>query len=64
MSDLSIRIEGLPETVQRIADALDEAFPGQIAWTQTADYGKEITIAIEGFEMPSKPIQSRIDIAA
>ncbi len=53
MSELSIKLEGFPEKVQRIADALDEAFPGMVAWVQSQDdVADDVTIKIEGYEVP------------
>lgn len=58
MSELSIKLEGFPEKVQRIADALEEVFPGMVAWVQSADDDADgITIKIEGYEVPRMPMQ-------
>ncbi len=58
MSKLSIKLEGYPEKVQRIADALEDTFPGLICWVQTFDRCKDVTIAIEGYENPSITLQT------
>ncbi len=57
MSELSIRLEGFPEKVQRVADAIEDSFPGLISWVQGFDATGDLTIIIEGFENPSMPLQ-------
>ncbi len=52
MSELSIRLEGFPEEVLRIADVLEEAFPGLLAWVQSRDVPVDATIKIEGYKVP------------
>ncbi len=56
MSELSIILEGLPEKVQRIADAIEDAFPDLVAWVQSDDETGDITIKIEGYEVPRMPV--------
>ena len=58
MSQLSIKLEGYPEKVQRIADALDDAFPGTVAWSLSEDLTNGTTIKIEGLERPLRPAQA------
>ena len=58
MSQLSIRLEGYPEKVQLIADALDDAFPGMVAWDVSEDLTDGITVKIEGLEKPVLPVQA------
>lgn len=53
MHELVIKIEGFPETVQHIADVIDDAFPGKFVWTQAEDYSGIVIIRIEGYVMPS-----------
>lgn len=52
MSKLIIKVEGFPEMVQRVADVLDAAFPGVVAWTRSegneSDEIEEFVIKIEG----------------
>lgn len=59
LSDLSIKLEELPEKVQQIADVIDEAFPGLIVWVQATDGIGDVTIKIEGYERPSMPMSTR-----
>lgn len=54
MSDLSIKLEGFPEKVQRIADVLEEAFPGRMTWVQSQD----VTIKVEGYKVPVMPMRA------
>jgi hypothetical protein len=61
---LSIRIAGFPEIVQSITNALEDAFLGQLAWIQSEEYAGNTMIAIEGYEMPSMPLELRREIAA
>lgn len=63
MHELVIKLEGFPETVQHIADVIDDAFPSRIAWIQAADAGT-LTIKVEGYEMPSMPTHIVGDLAA
>ena len=58
MSQLSIRLEGYPEKVQRIADTLDDAFPDMLAWEPSEDTTEGATIKIEGLEKPLMPVQA------
>ena len=58
MSQLSIRLEGYPEKVQRIADTLDSAFPDMLAWEPSEDPADGATIKIEGLEKPLPPVQA------
>ena len=58
MSQLSIRLEGYPEKVQRIADTLDSAFPDMLAWEPSEDPTDGATIKIEGLEKPLPPVQA------
>ena len=53
MSELSIKLEGFPEKVQRIADALENTFPGMFEWVLSPDAKCDVTIQIEGFEVPA-----------
>ncbi|RYF13884.1 MAG: hypothetical protein EOO77_14930 [Oxalobacteraceae bacterium] len=55
MSELFITLEGYPENVQRIADAIEYVFPGLIAWVQSEDCTESVTIKIEGYENPAMP---------
>ena len=64
MCGLSIKLEGFPEQVQRIADVLDEAFPGMMVWVQADDDTDGIAVKIEGFENPVMPMQVPRPIAA
>ena len=57
MSEFSVKLHGYPEKVQLIADALEEAFPGTFAWTQSEDEADGIAIKIDGYEIPSKPLR-------
>jgi TolB-like protein len=59
MSQLSIRLEGYPEKVQRIADALDAAFPGMVDWDLSENLTEGTTIKIEGVEKPAMPVQAQ-----
>jgi len=58
MSDLSIKLEGYPEKVQRIADVLEKSFPGMLIWVLSEDTTDGIRIAIEGFELPTQAKQA------
>ena len=58
MSLLAIRLEGYPEKVQRIADAVDDAFPGMVAWDQSENLPDGATIRIEGIERPAMPVHA------
>lgn len=51
MSNLTIKIEGLPERVQRLADAIEQALPGKMIWVQSAETTRHDTIKIEGIEL-------------
>lgn len=64
MYESVIKLEGLPENVQHIADIIDEALPGKFVWVQSGDNLSIITIRIEGFEMPSMPAQIFGELAA
>ena len=64
MSDLSIKLEGYPENVQRIADVIDAAFPGLLVWVQSAEPSGNITIKIEGYEIPKMPVHASRRVAA
>lgn len=64
MSDLSIKLQGYPENVQRIADVIDAAFPGLLVWVQSAEPAGNITIKIEGYEIPKMPAHASRRVAA
>lgn len=51
MSNLAIKIEGLPERVQGMADAIEAAFPGRMVWVQSTETSRRDTIKIEGIEL-------------
>ena len=53
MSGVSIKLEGFPEDIQRIADVLEEAFPGMMTWVLSEDFADNGTIRIEGYEIPA-----------
>jgi len=54
MSGLCIKLEGYPEEVQRVADALEKSFPGMLVWVLSDDTTDGIRIAVEGFELPTQ----------
>jgi hypothetical protein len=58
MSELSIKIEGYPERVQRIADAIENIYPDMLVWVMSDEETGATTVKIEGYEMPSMPIQT------
>ncbi len=64
MSGLSIKLEGFPEKVQRVADVLEEAFPGIFVWVQSQELTDGIMIKIDGYEMPTVPTQAPKPLAA
>ena len=64
MSELSIKLEGYPEKVQRVADAIDAAFPDLMAWVSCSEDTDSISIKIEGYELPVMPMQAPRPIAA
>ena len=64
MHELVIKLEGFPETVQHIADVIDDAFPGKFAWIQAVDYAEILTIKVEGYEVPCMPTHIVGEIAA
>jgi len=64
MSELSIKLEGFPEKVQRIADVLEEAFPDMFIWVQSQELTDGISIKIDGYEMPAMPTQAPRPLAA
>lgn len=64
MYESVIKLEGLPENVQHIADIIDSALPGKFVWVQSGDDVSVVTIRIEGFEMPSMPVQILGELAA
>ncbi len=64
MSELSIQLEGFPEKVQRIADALEEAFPGMVVWVQSEGVPDGNAVKIEGYEAPSMPMRASRSQAA
>lgn len=55
MSELCIKVEGYPEKAQRIADAIDEALPGMLAWALSQDSTDDVVTKLEGYEVPSMP---------
>lgn len=64
MYESVIKLEGLPENVQHIADIIDDALPGKFVWVQSGEDASVVTIKIEGFEMPSMPAQIFGELAA
>ena len=64
MSDLAITLQGYPEKVQQLADALEDAFPGLIIWVQSLDETDGAVIKIEGFEHPAMPLRLPRPLAA
>ncbi len=64
MCELSIKLEGFPEKIQRIADAIEDAFPGLIAWTPSDEVAETATIRIEGVETAATPFGMPGRIAA
>ncbi|MDT7953574.1 MAG: hypothetical protein RQ966_18905 [Acetobacteraceae bacterium] len=56
MSELSITLEGLPEKVQLVADTIDTALPGMMAWDLPDDSPRGITVRIEGLEVTPRAI--------
>lgn len=64
MSGLYIQLEGYPEKIQLIADALEEAFPGLIDWVSSGHNTGSTTIKIEGYEIPFTSFQTQRKNAA
>ena len=64
MPDLSIKLEGYPEKVQRVADAIDAAFPDLMAWISCPEDTDGISIRIEGYELPVMPMREPRTLAA
>ena len=58
-SGMRVVLEGLPERVQEIADALDCAFPGLLTWLQWAEPDRDHRIHLEGVKSPSEAIGPR-----
>ena len=56
MTGLLITVEGFPEKVQRVADAIEDAFPGTFAWVSSLDCRGATVIKIEGREYPLTPL--------
>ncbi len=48
ISDVQIVLQGLPERVQRIADAIESALPGNVDWQVFADQRGPAEIRLEG----------------
>ncbi len=49
LSGVKITLEGRPDVVQRMADALETAFPGDMIWLDVAQTVGVETVAIEGY---------------
>ena len=64
MPELSISLEGYPEKVQRVADAIDAAFPDLMAWISCPEDTDGISIKIQGYELPVMPMKAPKPIAA
>jgi len=64
MPELAIKLEGYPEKVQRVADAIDAAFPDLMAWISCPEDTDGISIRIEGYELPIMPVQASRTLAA
>ena len=64
MPELSIKLEGYPEKVQRIADTIDAAFPDLLAWILCPEDTDGISIKIQGYELPVMPMQAPRPVAA
>ena len=64
MAELSIKLEGYPEKVQRVADAIDAAFPDLMVWTSCPEDTDGISIGIQGYELPVMPMRAPRPIAA
>ena len=56
ISGVRILLEGLPEQVQRVADALDEALPGRVVWSEVALPGLGNIVGLEGIGVPFEAI--------
>ncbi len=64
MYELVIKLEGLPESVQHIADIIDDALPDRFVWVQSGDDVSIATIKIKGFAMPSMVADTSGELAA
>ena len=64
MPELSIKLEGYPEKVQRVADAIDAAFPDLMAWISCPEDTDGVSIKIEGYELPVMPMRAPRTLAA
>ena len=47
------KLEGFPEDIQRIADVLEDAFPGMMNWGQSQDVTDDIMIKVDGYKVPA-----------
>ena len=52
ISGVSIILVGLPEKVQRVADALDQVLPGGVVWRDIAEAGDNDVITLTGVSVP------------
>ncbi|RYF13315.1 MAG: hypothetical protein EOO77_15735 [Oxalobacteraceae bacterium] len=64
MHELAIKLEGYPEKVQRVADAIDAAFPDLMAWISCPEDTDGISIIIQGYELPVMPVRASRALAA
>ena len=50
--DVSVTIKGIPERVQRIADAIDRSLPGHFCWNEAENLYPLGTILLKGRSGP------------
>ena len=52
IESIRIKVEGLPEEIQRIADALEVFFPGALSWLEEVKTSEGNFLTVSGVGMP------------
>lgn len=52
IENIRVIVEGLPEEVQRMADALEASFPGALSWHDQGETSGSNFISVSGVGMP------------